>query len=95
MLKGTSKYIGTTINGWKVVDRESAPGNHFIYTLKTKKRFTIKTMKVRDNELTKFAKGKTIDQEKIGKDYQLSKNIRVIPNTIHASKSLFNLFRSI
>ena len=95
MTEGKSKYLRTTINGWKVVDRKKAPGNHFIYVLKTKKGLTIKTMTVRDNELTKFANGKTIEEEQTGKDYQLAKNIRIIPNTVTTKRSLFNVFRSI
>ena len=94
MLK-ESKYLGKYFNGWKVVDRTAAPGNHYIYTLKMKKGLTIKTMHVRDNELTKFAKGKTLTEEQTGKDYQLLKNIRIVPNTVLIKRSLFNLFRSI
>jgi hypothetical protein len=95
MFKSGSKYLGKVFDGWKVVDRKSAPGNHYIYTLKTKKGLTIRTMTVRDNELTKFTKGKTIQNEMSGKAYELVKNIRINPNTVYKHRSLFNLFRSI
>lgn len=95
MKKSKSKYLGRYFNGWKVVSKKEAPGNHSIYTLKTKKGLTIKTMTVRDNELTRMAGGKSIWEESRGKDYQLSKKIRVPQNTVLIKKSLFNLFRSI
>ena len=95
MFKKGSKYLGKVFNGWKVVDREHVPGNHYVYTLKTKKGLSIRTMTVRDNELTKFAKGKTVEDEMTGKSYQLLKKIRIVPNTVSRHVSLFNLFRSI
>lgn len=95
MFKKSSKYLGKKFNGWKVVDRKEAPGNHYIYVLKMKKGFSIKEMRVRDNELTKFTKGKTLLEEQAGKKYQLHKNIRIVPNTVTTKKSFFNLFKSI
>ena len=92
----TSKYLGRKFDGWKVVSREVAPGGHAIFTLKKKSLFSIKTLKVRDNELTKLTNSdKTIDEEIINKGYQVSKNIRIEPNTVSNSISFKNLFRSI
>lgn len=94
-MKIESKYLGKTFNGWKVVEKITAPGKHNIYKLMMKKLFTIKTMLVRDNEMTKFLKGKSIVTEQLGKNYQLRKNIRKVQNTVSVNKSLFNLFKKI
>lgn len=91
----TSKYLGKEFNGWKVVDVIPTAGRHYIYTLKRKKGFTIQTMTVRDNELTKFANGKTVDAEISGKNLAVSKNIRKYANVIITQKSFKNLFRAI
>lgn len=90
-----SKYLGQKFDGWKVTAAVPTVGGHTIFTLKYKKGLKIRTLTVRDNELTKMLRGKSLLNEELGKNYQLSKNIRIPQNTIKSKVSLFNLFRTI
>ena len=90
-----SKYLGTKINGWKVVDYAREKNRHRTFFLKKKIGFSIKTMTVREHQLVLFSRGKTITAEIDGKAYCVSKNIYVPQNTINKNTRLSNLFRGI
>lgn len=88
-----SKYLGNVYSGWKVVGVRSTSGGHAIFTLAKKRLFTINTLTLRDNELTKLeAKEKTLDEIIEAKADMVKKGINVDANVITTSKRFMNLF---
>lgn len=84
-----SKYIGMEFDGWKVVWGETVSKNHKRFYLNKVisnhdgKRAKL-TMTLRDNELTKLARGeKDISTIVVNKTLQASQGIRPFHNTIH------------
>lgn len=101
---GTSKYLGKTIDGWKVVERrvssqyQTCQGSHSTFILKKKRGMTISTMQVSDREINLLVnKGKPIIETIRGKKTPCaSKHLhREAQNTIVESTNLFNLFKRI
>ena len=84
-----SKYIGMTFDGWKVVWGETVSKSHkrfyLVKKVVSRRGETTKlTMTLRDNELTKLARGeKDIADLVVNKTVQASYGIRPFHNTIH------------
>lgn len=90
-----SKYLGTVIDGWKVVDYTREKTRHRTFILKKKVGFSIKTMTVREQQLVLFSRGKTINCEINGKSYCVSRNRFVPQNTINKSLKFRNIFATL
>lgn len=86
-----SKYIGSEFDGWKVVWGETVSKNHkrfYLNKIVTNKQgeTTKLTMTLRDNVLTKLARGeKSISEIIENKVMQSSYGIRPFHNTIHST----------
>lgn len=84
-----SKYLGTEFDGWKVIWGETVSKNHKRFYLNkivtnSKGEATKLTMTLRDNVLTKLARGEAVMAEIIAnKAAQASYGIRPFHNTIH------------
>ena len=101
--KRKSKYLGMTIDGWKVVSRDirnydTCEGTHATFTLKKKQGLSVYTMTLSDREMTQITKhGKDINETIKGKqsDICLKHLHRVAQNTIYKTTSIANLFKAI
>ena len=86
-----SKYIGTEFDGWKVIWGETVSKNHkrfYLNKIVTNKQgeTTKLTMTLRDNVLTKLARGEqSISDIVVNKTIQASYGIRPFHNTIHST----------
>ena len=84
-----SKYIGKEFDGWKVTWGETVSKNHkrfYLNKIVTNKQgeMTKLTMTLRDNVLTKLARGElTISDVVVHKTIQASYGIRPFHTTIH------------
>lgn len=84
-----SKYIGKEFDGWKVIWGETVSKNHkrfYLNKIVTNRQgeITKLTMTLRDNVLTKLARGElTISDVVVNKTIQASYGIRPFHNTIH------------
>lgn len=84
-----SKYIGEEFDGWKVVWGETVSKNHKRFYLNKiitnhKGKVTKLTMTLRDNVLTKLARGElSISEVVVNKTVQANYGIRPFHNTIH------------
>lgn len=103
MFKTGSKYLGQTIQGWKVVDRkttryETCQGTHATFILKKKVGTKIYTMTLSDREMTQITKhSKSIEETIKGKASDGCQKYlhRVEQNTIYVDKKFSNLFKRI
>ena len=103
MFQTGSKYLGQTIQGWKVVDRKTTTyktcqGTHATFVLKKKKGTKIYTMTLSDREMTMITKhGKSIEATIKGKASKACQEYlhRVEQNTIYVDKKFSNLFKRI
>ena len=84
-----SKYLGNEFDGWKVIWGETVSKNHkrfYLNKIVTNKQgeTTKLTMTLRDNVLTKLARGeKDISNIVVNKALQASQGIRPFHNTVH------------
>lgn len=84
-----SKYIGKEFDGWKVIWGETISKNHkrfYLNKIVTNRQgeMTKLTMTLRDNVLTKLARGElAISDVVVNKTIQASYGIRPFHNTIH------------
>lgn len=84
-----SKYIGAEFDGWKVIWGETVSKNHkrfYLNKIVTNKQgeTTKLTMTLRDNVLTKLARGEqNISEVVVNKTVQANCGIRPFHNTIH------------